>query len=65
MPGTLDYSTYGPITRKYGTYDSSANVYFLFLVTNVPIANWTGLTDAYGVLYNNNFKADGGFRYFY
>lgn len=65
MPGTLDYSTYGSITREYGTYDSNQNVFFLFLVTNVPIANWTGLTDAYGVLYNNNFKSDGGFRYFY
>lgn len=65
MPGTLDYSTYGPITRTYGTYDSTKDVYFAFLVTNVPIANWTGLTDAYGVLYNSNFKQDGGFRYFY
>jgi hypothetical protein len=65
MAGTLDYSTYGAITREYGTYDSSQNVYFLFLVTNVPIADWTGFTDAYGVLYNSNFKEDGGFRYFY
>lgn len=65
MAGTLDYSTYGPITRTYGTYDSSQNVYFLFLVTNVPIASWTGLTDPYGVLYNSNFKTDGGFRYFF
>lgn len=65
MAGTLDYSTYGPISREYGTYDSSTNVYFLFLVTNVPIANWAGLTDPYGVLYNSNFKEDGGFRYFY
>lgn len=65
MPGTLDYSTYGPISREYGTYVSGADVYFLFLVTNVPIASWAGLTDAYGVLYNSNFKADGGFRYFY
>jgi hypothetical protein len=65
MAGTLDYSTYGAITRTYGTFDSGANVFFLFLVTNVPIANWTGLTDAYGVLYNSNFKTDGGFRYFY
>lgn len=65
MPGTLDYSTYGPITRTYGTYVSGADVFFLFLVTNVPIANWTGLSDAYGVLFNSNFKTDGGFRYFY
>lgn len=65
MPGTLDYSTYGSITREYGTYDSSASVYFLFLVTNVPIAEWQGLSDKYGVLYNSNFKEDGGFRYFF
>ena len=65
MPGTLDYSTYGSITREYGTYDSNSSVYFLFLVTNVPIADWTGLSDAYGVLYNSNFKTDGGFRYFF
>lgn len=65
MPGTLDYSTYGPITREYGTYDSNSSVYFLFLVTNVPIADWTGLTDAYGVLFNAGFLTDGGFRYFF
>lgn len=65
MPGTLDYSTYGSITREYGTYDSNLGVYFLFLVTNVPIADWQGLSDAYGVLYNSNFKTDGGFRYFF
>ena len=65
MPGTLDYSTYGPITRTYGTYDSNSSVYFLFLVTNVPIADWTGLTDAYGVLFNAGFLTDGGFRYFF
>lgn len=65
MPGTLDYSTYGSITREYGTYDSTSSVYFLFLVTNVPIAEWQGLSDKYGVLYNSNFKEDGGFRYFF
>lgn len=65
MPGTLDYSTYGPITRTYGTYDLARLVYFVFLVTNVPIENWGGLTDAMGFLYNSNFKTDGGFRYFY
>lgn len=65
MAGTLDYSTYGPITRTYGTLDTSAEVHFLFLVTNVPIAEWQGLSSAYGVLYNSNFKADGGFRYFF
>ena len=65
MAGTLDYSTYGPITRTYGTLDTSIDVNFLFLVTNVPIAEWQGLSSAYGVLYNSNFKNDGGFRYFF
>lgn len=65
MPGTLDYSTYGTITRTYGTFDSTKSVHFLFLVTNVPINEWQGLSSAYGILYNSNFKTDGGFRYFY
>lgn len=70
MPGTLDYSTYGPITQTYGTYDSSLDVFFLFLVTNKPIDEdsldpWGGLSDAYGVLYNAGFLTDGGFRYFF
>lgn len=70
MPGTLDYSTYGPITIEYGTYDSNSEVHFLFFVTNEPITNWdpeySELQNMpYGVLYNSNFKTDGGFRYFY
>lgn len=65
MPGTLDYSTYGAFTREYGTYDSTQDVYFVFLVTNVPIAQWSGLTDAMGFVYNTGFNADGGFRYFF
>lgn len=65
MPGTLDYSTYGPFTREYGTYDSTQNVYFTFLVTNVPIAQWSGLTDAMGFSQNSYYNNDGGFRYFF
>lgn len=65
MPGTLDYSSYGPFTREYGTYMASNDVYFTFLVTNVPIDSWNGLSDAMGFLFNSNFKADGGFRYFF
>lgn len=64
MPGVLDYTSYGPIAREYGTYDSTKDVYFCFLVTNVPIENWNGLTDAYGYLYNSNFKTDAGLRWF-
>ena len=65
MPGTLDYSSYGQFTREYGSYDSTQDVYFVFLVTNVPIAQWSGLTDAMGFVYNTGFNADGGFRYFF
>lgn len=64
MAGTLDYNTYGPISQEYGTYDSSKDVYFAFLTLNVPIAQWNGLTDAYGYLYNQNFNADAGLRWF-
>lgn len=65
MPGTLDYGTYGAFAREYGTYDSSKSVYFVFLVTNVPIDQWGGFTDAYGFLYNSYFKSDAGLRWFF
>ena len=65
MPGTLDYSTYGPFTREYGTYEPQDYVYFTFLVTNVPIAQWGGLTDAMGFLYNSNYKTDASLRWFF
>lgn len=65
MPGTLDNSTYGTFAHEFGAYDPGADVYFLFFVTNVPITDWTGLSDAYGVLYNNNFKTDAGLRYYF
>jgi hypothetical protein len=66
MPGTLDYSTIGPFTYESGTFDSSGRVYFCFLVTNRPIdANGWLTIGPYGVLYNSNFKVDGGFRWFF
>lgn len=65
MPGTLDYGTYGTFAREYGTYDSSKDVYFIFLVTNVPIDQWNGFTDAYGFLYNSYYKTDAGLRWFF
>jgi hypothetical protein len=65
MPGTLDYGTYGPFTREYGTYDSSKDIYFTFLVTNVPIDQWGGLTDAMGFLYSTYYNADAGLRWFF
>lgn len=65
MPGTLDYGTYGSFAREYGTYDSSKYVYFVFLVTNVPIDQWGGFTDAYGFLYNSNYYSDAKLRWFF
>lgn len=65
MPGTLDYGTYGTFAREYGTYDASKDVYFVFLVTNVPIDQWGGFTDAYGFLYNGNYLTDAGLRWFF
>lgn len=70
MPGTLDYSTYGPITRIYGTYDSAKPVYFVFLVTNYPITDYdtsTTTTDdiPMAFLWNTSFKSDAGLRYFF
>lgn len=65
MPGTLDYSTYGPFEYEFGTYDSAETVYFCFLVTSFPIVPFFDLsTDPYGVLYNSNFKANAGLRWF-
>ncbi len=70
MPGTLDYSTYGPITRVYGSYSSAEPVYFVFLVTNYPITNYDPeyshpFDIPLGFLYNTGFLTDGGFRYFF
>lgn len=70
MPGTLDYSTYGPFNHEFGSYNSSSDVLFIFLVTNKPIDDgyvlspWEGLSDAYGVLYNGNFR-NTDFKYFF
>lgn len=65
MAGTLDFSTYGPFMYEYGTYDSTKDVYFVFLVTNTPIdSSWGGLSAPMAFLYNSNFKADAGLRWF-
>lgn len=65
MPGTLDFGTYGTFAREYSTYESSNLVHFTFLVTNVPIDQWTGFTDAYGFLYSSYYNADAGLRWFF
>lgn len=64
MPGTLDYSTYGPFTYEFGTL-ATANFYFCFLVTNSPIDSTFDLSSTpYGVLFNANFKPNAGLRFF-
>lgn len=65
MPGTLDYSTIGPFTYEYGTFDANGSVYFCFLVTNYPLDGDWWLGNSYGVLYNSNFKTDAGLRWFF
>jgi len=65
MPGTLDYSTYGPFSLEFGTYDSAGRVFFCFFVTNDHISSSFDLSSSpYGVLYNSNFKPDAGLRWF-
>lgn len=57
MPGTLDYSTYGPMDKEFGTFDSTRDVYFGFLVLNSPIDgtfDWS--TTPYGIHSNTNFR---------
>lgn len=66
MPGTLDYSAYGPLNLEYGSYKSwmSNRVKFGFLVTNDQSSTWD-LTKGYAFLYNSNFKTDDVMKYFY
>ena len=65
MPGTLDYSTYGPFSLEFGTYESAGTVCFCFLVTNEPISSSFDLSSTpYGMLFNANFKTDAGLRWF-
>ena len=72
MPGTLDYTTYGPFEYELGSYIDpqygGGSIYFCFLVTNEPINDsWVpnGISwKPYGVLYNSNFKTDAGLRWF-
>lgn len=64
MPGTLDYSVYGPMNKTYGTYDSTKSVNFGFLVTNADPSSWTGLNDAYALLFNSSFNKTVTFNWF-
>lgn len=64
MPGTLSYDNYGVTDLHYGTYDSSKQVYFCFLVTNVAPDSWQGLSDAYALQGNNFYKATQDIKWF-
>lgn len=55
MPGTLDENTIGNMSCKYGTFDSSKQVYFGFLVLNNPadLATFDSTTE-FAIHSNNN-----------
>lgn len=60
MPGTLDYSTYGPMDKEFGTYYSGRDVYFGFLVVNnsglISEGVFDPTVDAFGIHSNSYFK---------
>lgn len=57
MPGTLDYSAYGPMDKEFGTFDNSRDVYFGFLVLNGPIdSSFSWASTPYGIHSNSNFR---------
>lgn len=57
MPGTLDHETYGPFECRYGTFDSTKQVYFGFLVLNDPshLSGFNPASTKFGIHSNNNF----------
>lgn len=58
MPGTIDHEAIGPLTCKYGTYDSSKQVYFGFLVLNntADLNTFDATTSPYAIHSNTNFR---------
>lgn len=64
MPGTLDYNTYGPMDKEYGTYDANQDVYLAILVTNDDPVTWSGLNDGMAFLYNASYLTDPSFKWF-
>lgn len=61
MPGTLSYNTYGDHSVQFGTYDSTKNVRFCFLVFNSDALDASCLNN-FGILYNANFYVDPGLK---
>lgn len=70
MAGTLDDSVYGPLNLSYGTYDSTKDTYFAFLVTNSPITDYVSSniidlsTMPYGFLWCRGGKLDAGIYWY-
>lgn len=58
MPGTLDYSAYGPMDKEFGgTFDPNEDIYFGFLVLNAPIdSSFSCASTPFGIHSNNNFR---------
>ena len=61
MPGTLDYESLGTLSVKEGTFDSTADVIFAFVVTNTSDAS--DILTNHGILYNYYFNTDAGLRF--
>lgn len=61
MPGTLDYESLGTLSVIKGTFKSSAEVDFGFVVTNTSDAS--DILTNNGILYNGNFYVDNGLRF--
>ena len=57
MPGTLDETIIGDFTCKYGTFDSTKQVYFGFLVLNdnADLASFDPTTTPFAIHSNSNF----------
>ena len=57
MPGTLDENSIGNFTCKYGTFDSTKQVYFGFLVlnNNADLATLDPTTTPFAIHSNTNF----------
>lgn len=57
MPGTLDYSAYGPMDKEFGEYTPGWHTYFGFLVLNAPIDNsFSWASTPFGIHSNTNFR---------
>ena len=58
MPGTLDHDSLGPCTCKYGTFDTTQNTYFGFLVLNNTshLSTFNPSSTPFAIHSNTNFR---------